>query len=101
MDDLSLTIVFTFDPPSGLYTGHLENGARFSIAPNHLGGKLLANLDLLRKFTMREREGKPPHPHPSAPIHDKDRALVEEAIAAGRIKHIRPKGPVTLEDLGL
>lgn len=98
----SLTMTFSFVPETGLYFGKLENGARFAISPNNVSGKLGANLDLLRQFTMRNRAGEAPNPHATAAKRG-DEALVEEAIAAGKLQKVGVTGKLklTLEDIGL
>jgi hypothetical protein len=111
VDHLTLVITFSFDPATNLYSAVLENGARFSVAPNNVSGKLGANLDLLRQFTLREKNGEPPHPHVAAKKADfgasRDAKLIEEAIAAGRLQKVgvittpKRETPVTLEELGL
>jgi hypothetical protein len=104
-DTLTLAVSFTFDPPSGLYYGTLENGARFAITPMNVSGKLGANLDLLRQMTIRERGGHAARPHPASGDFGKseETRLVEEAIAAGRLTKLSKTGKpvVTLEELGL
>jgi hypothetical protein len=110
-DLLELAITFSFEPSSGLFSARLDNGTRFSVAPINVSGKLGANLDLLRQFTMRARADEAPNPHPCASKLDfgasRDAALIEEAIRAGKLQRVGvvnevPKpGTLTLEDLGL
>ena len=105
----SLRVEFTFNPASGLFTAALANGTRFSVAPINVSGKLGSNLDLLRQFTMRDRAGEAPAPHVCAPEFgaERDRRLVETAIAEGKLQRVgviktpRRESPITLEELDL
>lgn len=112
MAEIELTITFSFDPVTMLFSATLENGARFAFAPANVTGKLGANLALLRDYTLIEKSGSAPRPkgHDAARPRDfgaaRDAALVEEAIMAGRLQRVgvikAPKvGHVSLEDLGL
>lgn len=66
MRDVTLTIVFTFDPVTNLFNGRLENGAEFQFHGMHVQGKLGANLELFAEATRRiaspKLEALPPLP---------------------------------------
>lgn len=96
-----LQLSISFDHKTNLFLARLDNGARFNFSPANVSGKLGANLDLLRDFTLRNAKGEPPHPHSSMAKRDPDAELVQRAIEQGKLTKVGKGVKLSLEDIGL
>lgn len=99
-EQMTLSVTFAFNTASGLFDCFLENGARFSVSQVHISGKLGANLDLLRQYTLREAGDVAPHPHVCVADFGeaRDAKLVAEAIVAGKLNRAGVKDATPLLD---
>ena len=103
----SISIEFTFDPVTMLFSGRLPSGATFSFSPANVTGKLGANLDLLKNFMLREKEGLAPMPHVShaQALDPEIQAFLDKGGVIQQVGVVKtpPKRatPITLEELGL
>lgn len=89
----TLTITFEYDVRAGLYFGTLENGARFAVRKEEIGGKLESNLSLFRKQVVDFSDNGPVRPTP----------FPRKQVDPVPVKRFNSKGKaiLTLEDLDL
>lgn len=100
MSGETLDLKVSFHPESGLFSVLLENGARLSVHPSQITGKLGAALSLFRRAIVASQEGKPALPAPVGPTPLYDEALVKRFTpGASGLPGKTPKREITLADL--
>lgn len=95
-----LRVAFEWEHVSGMWIAHLDNGASIPMAREQIGGKLSNALNLFRtgviaRIEDRKRSvmGRPAH------LESDTRRAIDEAIAQGRVKVIKPPAREPLEPL--
>jgi len=86
-----LKVVFEWDHVAGIWQAHLANGVTIPVAREHIGGKLSNALNLFRSGVIaRIEERKRTMGRPVAVEDRQMRALIEAAVAEGRVTTIKP-----------
>lgn len=105
----TLNVSFAWDSVAGIFLATLPNDASFAVARNEIGGKLENSLRLFQRACDHAAEGGYQPRKASGDFGAAtDAALVEAAIAAGRLQRcgvnetsIRDREAISLEELGL